>query len=33
MATGDSSVHQQLSHGGFGWDEGRETQSARPEKE
>jgi len=27
MATGDSSVHQQLSHGGFGWDEGRQTHS------
>ena len=27
MATGDSSVHQQLSHGGFGWDEGCQTHS------
>jgi len=27
MATGDSSVHQQLSHGGFGWNEGRQTHS------
>jgi len=27
MATGDSSVHQQLIHGGFGWDEGRQTNS------